>query len=130
MRSHPLCPDCAWILTRLISLTRQNLPQLAASSIEIAGKGGYIARDTTKKADLTFVASGSEVSIALEAADILAKAGREVRVVSLPCWEVFDKQTKEYQLSVFPDGAPVISVEAYTTMGCENIFLSNPPPIN
>lgn len=70
------------------------------------------------KADLTLVSTGSEVSIALEAVEILEKAGLQVRVVSMPCFELFDQQTKEYQLSVFPDGAPIISVEAYTTMGC------------
>ncbi|KAL8281200.1 hypothetical protein RQP46_006558 [Phenoliferia psychrophenolica] len=101
----------------IICLSRQNLPQLEGSTIEKAAKGGYVLKDTTKPADLTLVSTGSEVSIALEAVEILAKAGLEVRVVSMPCFELFDQQTKEYQLSVFPDGAPIISVEAYTTMG-------------
>lgn len=78
--------------------------------------GGYVAQDA-ENAAITLVATGSEVSIALEAAELLTKKGVSVRVVSLPCFEIFDKQTKEYQLSVFPDGAPVLSIEAYTTLG-------------
>ena len=64
--------------------------------------------------DLTIVSSGSEVSIAIAAAGILEKEGKKVRVVSLPCWEVFDAQDKEYRFSVLRSGAPVLSVEAYS----------------
>ncbi|KAM0752433.1 transketolase [Meredithblackwellia eburnea MCA 4105] len=100
----------------ILCLTRQDLPQLAESTIEKASKGGYVAREVAG-ADVTFVATGSEVAIALEAADILEKSGVKARVASLPCLEVFDKQSREYQLSVLPDGAPIISIEAYSTQG-------------
>lgn len=111
--------DCSHILRIYInilhlSLTRQNLPQLAGSSIEKTLKGGYVVVDTDKPADLTFVSSGSEVSISIEAAELLTKKGLSVRVVSFPCWEVFEQQSREYRLSVLPDGAPIISVEAYS----------------
>ncbi|GAA5971646.1 hypothetical protein JCM11641_000669 [Rhodosporidiobolus odoratus] len=100
----------------ILALTRQNLPQLAGSSIEKANKGGYVLHDV-ENADLTFVATGSEVSLAVEAAELLSKKGVKARVVSLPCFEVFRQQSDDYRLSVLPDGAPILSVEAYTTFG-------------
>lgn len=63
---------------------------------------------------MTFVATGSEVAIAVEAAELLSKQGVKARVASLPCWEVFRAQDSQYKLSVLPDGAPIVSVEAYT----------------
>lgn len=103
----------------ILALSRQNLPQLENSTIERASKGGYVLKEAPqgKKADLTFVSTGSEVAIALEAAKILEGQGKTVRVVSLPCFEVFDTQPQEYRLSVLPDGAPVVSVEAMSTQG-------------
>jgi len=62
--------------------------------------------------DLTIVSSGSEVSIALEAASKLKAQGIKTRVISLPCWRVFDQQPEEYRLSVFRSGAPILSLEA------------------
>lgn len=60
------------------------------------------------------MSTGSEVSIVLEAAQKLNQEGLKVRVVSLPSWEVFDRQPLEYRLSVLRSGAPILSVEAYT----------------
>ena len=62
--------------------------------------------------DLTIVSSGSEVSIALEAASKLKAEGINVRLVSMPCWSVFDKQDEQYRLSVLRSGAPILSLEA------------------
>lgn len=62
--------------------------------------------------DLTIVSSGSEVAIAIEAASKLKDEGIKVRVVSLPCWLVFDQQPEEYRLSVLRSGAPILSLEA------------------
>ncbi|KAK4058626.1 Transketolase [Microbotryomycetes sp. JL221] len=100
----------------VLCLSRQNLPQLEGSSIENAVKGGYVLHEVAN-ADLTIVATGSEVSLAVDAAKQLESKGLKVRVVSLPCFELFDQQSKEYRLSVIPDGVPVLSVEAYTTFG-------------
>ncbi|PCH38358.1 transketolase [Wolfiporia cocos MD-104 SS10] len=100
----------------ILSLSRQNLPNLEASSIEAASKGGYVVLEA-KKEDITIVSSGSEVSIALEAAVQLKSEGVTARVVSLPCWSVFDLQSKEYRLSVLRSGAPILSVEALSTFG-------------
>ncbi|KAG9123058.1 Transketolase [Ceratobasidium sp. 392] len=100
----------------VLALSRQNLPQLENSTIENAVKGGYVVHEVEKEA-LTLVSTGSEVSIVVEAAGLLEKEGIKTRVVSLPCWEVFDNQPEEYRLSVLRSGAPILSVEAYATTG-------------
>ncbi|KAJ5676918.1 uncharacterized protein N7477_002551, partial [Penicillium maclennaniae] len=103
----------------VLALTRQNLPQLEASTIERATKGAYVAVDTPNAA-ITIISTGSEVSICIEAAEYLQKNhGIAARIVSVPCFEVFDAQDKDYRLSVLPDGIPVLSVEACSTMGWE-----------
>ncbi|KAH0830494.1 transketolase [Lanmaoa asiatica] len=94
----------------ILSLSRQNLPNLEGSSIERASRGGYVLYEVDGKEDLTIVSSGSEVPIALEAASKLKNEGINVRIVSLPCWSVFDKQDKVYKLSVLRSGAPILSV--------------------
>ena len=102
----------------ILALTRQNLPHLENSTIEGAIKGGYVALED-KSAAISLVSTGSEVSLCLEAVKTLAGKGVKARVVSLPCWEVFDAQSKEYRLSVIPDGIPAMSVEVMTTLGWE-----------
>jgi transketolase len=100
----------------VLCLSRQNLPQLPNSSLAAAAKGGYVVREVPN-GSITLVATGSEVSIALDAASVLEKDGVGARVVSLPCWEVFKQQSPEYQLSVFRPGQAVLSVEAYSSFG-------------
>ncbi|KAG8917017.1 Transketolase, partial [Tulasnella sp. 408] len=100
----------------VLSLSRQTLPNLENSTIEHAVKGGYVLHDVEGE-NLNIVSTGSEVQIAVAAAEILNKEGIKTRVISLPCWEVFDAQPKEYQLEVFRSGAPYLSLEAYTTVG-------------
>ncbi|OAQ70717.1 transketolase 1 [Pochonia chlamydosporia 170] len=103
----------------IMALSRQNLPQLEGSSIEKASKGGYVLREVSG-ANITLVSTGSEVGICLEAAKYLEeKHGVKARIVSIPCFEVFDSQPKEYRLSVLPDGVPSLSVEVMSTMGWE-----------
>ena len=86
-------------------LTRQNVPNL--NSIPVAErrngvlKGGYVARKEEGELELIILASGSELSLALEAAD---KLGEGVRVVSMPCMERFDRQDADYKESVLPKG--------------------------
>ena len=98
----------------VLSLSRQNLPQLENSTIEKAAKGGYVVHECGEGEDLTIVSTGSEVSIVIAAVGILEKEGKKVRVVSLPCWAVFDAQDQGYRLSVLRSGAPILSVEAYS----------------
>ena len=95
----------------ILSLSRQNLPNLEGSTIERASKGGYVVHEEAGE-DLTIVSSGSEVAIALEAASELKAEGIKTRVVSLPSWSVFDRQEESYKLSVLRSGAPILSVEA------------------
>ncbi|RPA84563.1 transketolase [Ascobolus immersus RN42] len=103
----------------IIALSRQNLPQLEGSTIEKAAKGGYVTLEN-ENAQVTLISTGSEVAIAIDAAKYLQeKHGVTARVVSLPCWEVFDSQPKEYRLSVLPDGIPILSIEVMTTLGWE-----------
>lgn len=95
----------------ILSLSRQNLPNLENSTVEKASKGGYVLHEEEAE-HLTIVATGSEVSIALEAAGKLRAQGIRARVVSLPCWLVFDQQPQDYRLSVLRSGAPILSLEA------------------
>ncbi|RYP32085.1 hypothetical protein DL766_004092 [Monosporascus sp. MC13-8B] len=103
----------------IIALSRQNLPQLEGSYIEKATKGGYVLHEV-EGADITLVSTGSEVCICVDAAKELAeKHNVKARIVSIPCFEVFDTQSKDYRLSVLPDGIPSLSVEVMSTMGWE-----------
>lgn len=99
-------------------LTRQNLPQLAGSSKD-ALKGGYVIADSTKEVpDAILIASGSEVSLAIEAKEELAKENVDVRVVSMPSMDVFEQQSKEYKESVLPLACRKrVAVEALADFG-------------
>jgi transketolase len=63
------------------------------------------------------ISTGSEVYLTADAAKQLKEQGIKARVVSAPCLEIFDAQDQEYRLSVLPDGAPIMSIEAYSTSG-------------
>jgi transketolase len=103
----------------IIALSRQNLPQLEGSVIDKAIKGGYVLHEQ-EGADVTLVSTGSEVCIVVDAVKELAeKHNIKARVVSMPCCEVFDTQSKEYRLSVLPDGIPSMSIEPMSTLGWE-----------
>ncbi|KAL1885431.1 Transketolase [Paecilomyces lecythidis] len=103
----------------ILALTRQNLPQLENSTIENGLKGGYTVLPASNP-NVILISTGSEVSICIEAATYLKeKHNVTASVVSVPCFEVFDAQSKEYRLSVLPDGVPILSVEALSTMGWE-----------
>jgi transketolase len=103
----------------ILALTRQNLPNLETSTIENGIKGGYVSVET-EGADITLVSTGSEVCICIEAVKYMKdNHNLKARVVSMPCFEVFDTQSKEYRLKVIPDGIPSMSVEAMSTLGWE-----------
>ena len=99
-------------------LTRQNLPQLAGSSKD-ALKGAYVVADAKKDIpDGIFLASGSEVSLAIEAKEELASAGMDIRVVSMPCVDLFEQQSDEYKEAVLPKAVRArVAVEAATDFG-------------
>ena len=99
-------------------LTRQNLPQIEGSSKD-ALKGGYVIAESEKAVpDAIIIASGSEVSLAINAKEELKKSGIDVRVVSMPSMELFDKQSAEYKESVLPNGVRKrVAVEALSDFG-------------
>ncbi|AXE29905.1 transketolase [Chromobacterium phragmitis] len=94
-------------------LSRQNLPFVARDEAQVAAikKGGYVLRDAAN-ARAVLIATGSEVELALKAQETLAAEGVPVRVVSMPCTNVFDAQDKAWQQSVLPAGLPRVAVEA------------------
>ena len=99
-------------------LTRQNLPQMEGSSKD-ALKGGYVIAESEKAVpDAIIIASGSEVSLAVNAKEELKKDGIDVRVVSMPSMELFDKQSAEYKESVLPNAVRKrVAVEALSDFG-------------
>lgn len=85
----------------IMALSRQNLPQLEGTGRD-AMRGGYVLRDTCMKPDVILMGCGSEVSLLLKAADILSVQGILVKIVSMPCMELFDEQPEEYRNTVLP----------------------------
>ncbi len=101
-----------------LALTRQNLPQLAGSSKE-ALKGAYVIADSDKaEPDAIIIASGSEVNVSIDAKALLARDGIDVRVVSMPCMDIFEEQSEEYKASVLPLSCRKrVGVEALCSFG-------------
>lgn len=101
-------------------LTRQNLRQLNSKK-EGALKGAYIIRESKKElADMILIASGSELSLCIDAAEILSEKGIDVQVVSMPSSDVFEKQDEAYKESVLPKSIRKrIFVEALSSYGLE-----------
>ena len=102
----------------VLALSRQGLKAFRSekSSDNKVSKGGYILNDISSKRDLTLIATGSEVEIAMEASDLLNAEGIKAAVVSLPCWELFDKQDETYRKDVLGN-SPRIAIEAACDMG-------------
>ncbi|MBR1397665.1 MAG: transketolase [Selenomonadaceae bacterium] len=98
-------------------LTRQNLPQLPGSSKE-ALKGAYVVSEAKGECKGILIASGSEVSLAIEAQEELAKDGINVRVVSMPCMDLFEQQSDEYKEQVLPKNIRArVAIEAAKNFG-------------
>ena len=111
-------------------LTRQKLPVLDRNKYTPADnleKGAYVIKDSEGKPDVILIATGSEVQLALSAAETIENEKQiGVRVVSMPSWELFEQQSVEYKNSVLPDDATVkISVEAGVGLGWER-YTGNP----
>ena len=101
-------------------LARQSVPVLAGTaerSPEGLPRGGYVLVDETDGLDIVLIGTGSEVSLCVEARDLLAADGHSARVVSLPCWELFDAEDVAYRDSVLPPGVPKLAVEAGASFG-------------
>jgi transketolase len=100
-------------------LTRQNVPVLESTAGRAAdvAMGAYVLVVGDEDPDVVLLGTGSEVAVCVEAAKLLAADGVMARVVSMPCWELFELQDSDYQDEVLGDGAPVLSVEAAASFG-------------
>lgn len=116
------------------ALSRQNLPDLGLTKVPYAngvGRGAYILKKETGRPDYTLIATGSEVQLALDVATELEKIGKSVRVVSMPCTEIFDKQPPDYKQSVLGGNiGKRVSIEAgvdqcwYKYIGIDGIAIA------
>lgn len=103
----------------ILALTRQGLPMLRKSAQEnLTAKGGYVLAGNAQKRQVTIIATGSEVSMAMDARAKLAEEGIEAAVVSMPCCELFDAQPEPYRQEVLGQ-APRVAVEAAAKYGWE-----------
>ena len=105
----------------VLALTRQNVPALrrAHSDGNLCARGAYVLADTDRTEEVaTLIATGSEVAIAMQAREILAKDGIAARVVSMPCWELFAEQPQAYRESVL-GGEARVGIEAGIAQGWE-----------
>ena len=94
-------------------LSRQNLPQLSKNISEAdVMRGGYVLSDCDGKPDAILIATGSEVGLAMQAQESLRAKGKSVRVVSMPCTSVFDRQDQSWHANVLPSGIKRIAIEA------------------
>jgi transketolase len=104
-------------------MTRQTVPIFDRSRYAAASglqKGGYVLADCEGEPELILIATGSEVQLALGAHETLSGEGVRSRVVSLPCWEIFDRQDAEYREQVLPsNGAVRVAIEEGSTLGWE-----------
>lgn len=106
-------------------LTRQKLPVVTAQGNALA-RGAYVLAEATGEApDVVLVAAGSEVTVALEARELLAQDGINARVVSIPSWGLFDAQPADYRSTILPPHVPHLAIEAGTPIGWERYLNGN-----
>ena len=99
-------------------LSRQNLPLLNGSDGDKVKLGAYVVSKEQKKTDFVLIATGSEVSLAVQAQALLLEKGIDVRVVSMPCWSYFEKQSEEYKKEVINlPKSKCVSIEMLSTFG-------------
>ncbi len=105
----------------VLALTRQGLPTVRAEHTDenLSAHGGYILAPADRERQVTLIASGSEVAIALAAQRTLGEDGISAAVVSMPCWELFEEQTQHYRDEVLGPGTLHIAVEAAAAFGWE-----------
>jgi transketolase len=102
----------------LLALSRQNLANLEGSTIDNVAKGGYIISDSQGTPDIILIGTGSEVELCVKSAEVLRGEGHKVRVVSMPCCELFDEQDEAYRESVLPKAVTKrLAVEAGCSFG-------------
>jgi transketolase len=102
----------------LLAFSRQNLPNLAGTSIAGVAKGAYTILEAQGTPDLILIGTGSELNLCVTAAETLASEGKKVRVVSMPSWEEFEAQDADYKESVLPKAVTKrLAVEAAASFG-------------
>ncbi|MHA6323899.1 transketolase [Roseivivax sp. CAU 1753] len=103
----------------VLTLSRQNLPAVRSEmkTKNLVAQGGYVLADAEGKRQAILMATGSEVAIAMEARDLLHADGIGTRVVSMPCWELFEDQEESYRKRVLPGGPVRVAVEAGVRFG-------------
>ncbi len=103
----------------LLALSRQNLPAVSPNTVanHPLERGAYVLVEASSSAKVILVGTGSEVQWCVEAAKQLEGEGVPTRVVSMPSWFLFEKQTSEYKKTVLPKGTPTLAVEAGASMG-------------
>ncbi|QPM89869.1 transketolase [Pseudooceanicola algae] len=109
----------------VLSLTRQNLPTVRTEhkTRNLSAQGAYVLADATTKRQAILLATGSEVEIALAARALLEKDGIGTRVVSMPCFELFEAQDATYRRKVLPAGAVRVAIEAGIRQGWDQWLL-------
>ena len=108
----------------ILALTRQSVPLLrtatdgpqGAADANLCARGAYVLVETSRERQVTLLATGSEVSLAVEASRMLAADGIGAAVVSMPCWELFEAESEDYRRAVLGDG-PRVAVEAAVRLG-------------
>ncbi len=104
-----------------IILSRQNIREIPETFVPYAegmGRGGYIIRKEKRQADITLLATGSELPLSLDVADALEQIGKSVRVISMPCWALFDQQPESYRHQLLgPSAGKRVSIEAASEFG-------------
>ncbi|WP_414576159.1 transketolase [Anabaena sp. CCY 9402-a] len=102
----------------LLAFSRQNVPNLAGTSIEGVAKGGYVVVECDGTPDIILMGTGSELNLCVTAAEKLAAEGKKVRVVSLSAWDLFEAQDAAYKESVLPKAVTKrLAVEAASSFG-------------
>jgi transketolase len=105
----------------VLALTRQGLPTLRTEHTDanLSARGAYVLKEAEGKTKVTFIATGSEVEIAMKARELLQAKGVAARVVSMPSWELFEQQSPEYRSQVLDPATIKVAIEAASPLGWE-----------
>ncbi|MDS9951704.1 MAG: transketolase C-terminal domain-containing protein, partial [Planktomarina sp.] len=109
----------------VMALSRQNVPPVRKEykSANLSARGAYVLAEATGKRQAILMATGTEVSLAMEAKALLEAEGIGTRVVSMPCMELFAQQSDAYRKRILPSGAVRVAVEAAVRMGWDHWLL-------